>query len=372
MLRQLLDDPDALGEVARAALARSHFDPDTLEDLHRAPRSREDCEAACYDCLMSYYNQRDHLQLDRQRLPPVLGPWRTARVTSSGGDAAREDRVEELKRACDSDLERRWLDEVVRLGLRLPDRAQERVDVCGARPDFTYPSAFVFVDGPHHDAPARQDEDARQEECLEALKMVVRFHHAADWSSIFRRYPSIFGTPRSDLSPSTLDVAHLTAWFEKPDGTPLDSAERRACESALVDALTELVRRVEVPDGAHLSWRVVSRLEGSFEVELALALVSVALSAVGAAPVVLRGLALALGTTSDLAHRLGDGMGQCAGWLDRVALRIQPVPAPAAMEETPRPGCFGIANLLDKRTVRCRDCGFLAQCEPIARGGGDQ
>ncbi|MCB9664676.1 MAG: DEAD/DEAH box helicase [Alphaproteobacteria bacterium] len=194
VLRQLIEDQDALADVARAALARAHFDPDTLADLHRAPRSREDCEAACYDCLMSYYNQRDHLELDRKKLPAVLGPWRTARVASSGGEAERDDRLEELKRACDSELERRWLDEVDRLGLRLPDRAQELVESCGARPDFTYPTAYVFIDGPHHDAPDQQDQDARQDERLEALKMVVRFHHAADWTAIFQRYPSIFGS----------------------------------------------------------------------------------------------------------------------------------------------------------------------------------
>lgn len=66
---------------------------------------------------------------------------------------------------------------------------------CGARPDFSYPNAWVFVDGPHHDEPVRQAEDASQEEGLEAYRMVVRFHHAADWDAIFRRYPSVFGEP---------------------------------------------------------------------------------------------------------------------------------------------------------------------------------
>ncbi|MFH1465603.1 MAG: DEAD/DEAH box helicase [Pseudomonadota bacterium] len=196
VLRQLLDDPGALARVARAALARAHFDPDTLEDRRRPRDGREDCEAACYDCLMSYYNQRDHLDLDRHLLPGVLGAWRTARAEAAAGATPRDARLEELRRACDSDLERRWLDQVARLGLRLPDRAQELVATCGARPDFSYPTAWVFVDGPHHDAPARQAEDARQDERLEGYKLVVRFHHAADWAAIFARYPSVFGSPR--------------------------------------------------------------------------------------------------------------------------------------------------------------------------------
>ncbi len=39
----------------------------------RAPRAREDCEAACYDCLMSYANQPDHQLLDSVEAPTVSG-----------------------------------------------------------------------------------------------------------------------------------------------------------------------------------------------------------------------------------------------------------------------------------------------------------
>jgi hypothetical protein len=56
---------EELHAVASECAALCHFDPDTLEDLKRAPGANEDCEAACYDCLLSYYNQRDHRLLDR-------------------------------------------------------------------------------------------------------------------------------------------------------------------------------------------------------------------------------------------------------------------------------------------------------------------
>jgi len=69
VLRQLVDRPDALAEVAREALRLCHFDPETGADLRRAPRAKEDCEAACYDCLMSYANQPEHELLDRQLIP---------------------------------------------------------------------------------------------------------------------------------------------------------------------------------------------------------------------------------------------------------------------------------------------------------------
>ena len=85
VLRQLVEDPDALARVARQALAVCHFDPDTLADLRRAPRAREDCEAACYDCLMSYTNQPDHRLVDRQLIRDYLHRLAAATVATSPG-----------------------------------------------------------------------------------------------------------------------------------------------------------------------------------------------------------------------------------------------------------------------------------------------
>src|SRR5690606_33918082 len=65
---------------ARLALAQCHYDPDTLEDRGGAPQARERCEAACYDCLLSYYNQRDHGVLDRASIRDLLTAWRFGEV----------------------------------------------------------------------------------------------------------------------------------------------------------------------------------------------------------------------------------------------------------------------------------------------------
>ena len=53
-------------------LALCHFDPNSGADLRRAPGMTEDCEAACYSCLMSYSNQRDHELLDRATIKDYL------------------------------------------------------------------------------------------------------------------------------------------------------------------------------------------------------------------------------------------------------------------------------------------------------------
>ena len=53
VLRRLLDEPDAFATLAREALRICHFDPETGNDSRHAEGAREDCEVACYDCLMT-------------------------------------------------------------------------------------------------------------------------------------------------------------------------------------------------------------------------------------------------------------------------------------------------------------------------------
>jgi hypothetical protein len=69
VLSQLIEDREALPRVARAALSLMHFDQvdeaiaagdaALLKDRH------ESCVRGCYRCLLSYYNQPDHEQIDR-------------------------------------------------------------------------------------------------------------------------------------------------------------------------------------------------------------------------------------------------------------------------------------------------------------------
>jgi ATP-dependent helicase YprA (DUF1998 family)/very-short-patch-repair endonuclease len=198
VLRRLVEDPQCLPAVARLGLELGHFDPDTGDDRRRAKGAREDCEAACYDCLLSYYNQRDHRLLDRQLLPSLLQPWMRATVRASPGPIPRDDQLTRLLNLCQSELERRWLRLVDDLQLKLPSDAQRLVESCGVRPDFLYrdEGVAVFVDGPTHDTPDQRTRDNRDQDALEDHGLtVLRFHHATDWEPILHRYPTLFGTP---------------------------------------------------------------------------------------------------------------------------------------------------------------------------------
>jgi len=198
VLRRLVDDPTVLALVAREALRLCHFDPDTGEDLRHAPRAHEDCEAACYDCLLSYGNQREHPILDRQVIRDTLGRLAAAQVHLSPGANTRDAHLDTLLNQCESDLEREWLLNLHEQGLRLPDTAQVYIENCQTRPDFIYNSggvyAAVYVDGSHHDYPHRHERDSRQMECMEDYGYrVIRFSYRDDWSVILGQNKHIFG-----------------------------------------------------------------------------------------------------------------------------------------------------------------------------------
>ena len=202
VLRRMIDEPDALGRVAAMALDLCHFDPETGEDRRRARNGRMDCSAACYDCLMSYFNQRDHLMLDRMKIKDYLLELKAAAVHALKGSEAGFD---ELHIACTTELERRWLRMAQKNGLRLPTAAQQLVTTEDGsfRPDFVYDRpgvrAAVFVDGPVHDHDQQPERDERAGRALEnAGWTVVRFHHSQEqeWPKEARALAWIFGAAK--------------------------------------------------------------------------------------------------------------------------------------------------------------------------------
>ena len=205
VVRRLLEDPEALSRVAREALSICHFDSETGKDLEHAPGAREACEAACYDCLLSYSNQRDHRLLDRGLVKPVLESLAKARVAAASGAGSAAEHLERLRNQAGSQLESRWLELVEARGLHLPSHGQQLIADCATRPDFLYADAqaAVFIDGPDHDESDVAERDRRAADCLEDLGYeVIRFRYDEDWEPLFARYPSVFGTLASAPAPS--------------------------------------------------------------------------------------------------------------------------------------------------------------------------
>ena len=197
VLRQLLDRPDALAEVAREALHVCHFDPDTGADLRHAVGAKEDCEAACYDCLMSYTNQMDHALLDRQLIRNLLLQLAGSTLKASPGSLDRAEHLRRLKALCESSLEREWLGFLEVHNLRLPDAAQKLIEECHTRTDFFYSdlAVAIYIDGPDHDQPDVAAHDGEVTECLANLGYtVIRFGYQEQrWAAVCAEHAYVFG-----------------------------------------------------------------------------------------------------------------------------------------------------------------------------------
>lgn len=202
VLTRLAHDPRAWRRVARQALQACHYasrsgrwsDARDLEDQEPG------CEAGCYVCLLSYYNQSDHALIDR-RDPVVLdllcrlarSERRDLAALPDGGDL-----FQRLDNASSSSLEKAWLRFLRVAGHHLPDKAQGYLEAYRTRPDFAYREhqALIYIDGPHHEQAASQSRDAEITQRLEeAGYTVVRF--PADqgaWPDIVEAYAWIFGT----------------------------------------------------------------------------------------------------------------------------------------------------------------------------------
>jgi len=197
VLRRLVESSDTLQRVARKGLELCHFNPDTGEDLRHAANAKEDCEAACYDCLLSYYNQPLHRDLDRKLVKPLLAELAEAEVKSSPSEHSREEHHAMLCRHAESGLERKWLDFVLQNGYALPTSAQGYDTNTNSRPDFRYEDkdVVVFVDGPPHDDSVQKQKDREIDaKFYRAGTTVIRFHHKADWEAIVKQHKSTFGT----------------------------------------------------------------------------------------------------------------------------------------------------------------------------------
>jgi ATP-dependent helicase YprA (DUF1998 family) len=200
VLQRLQSESDALKRVARRALDICHFDPDTGADLKHAPRTKEECSTACYDCLMTYANQPDHLRMDRHLIHDYLMDLVKAEVKPSPSDLPRSAHLQALIARCESGLEKEWLLFLEARNLTLPSHGQHAPDAingCFTRPDFVYAahSTIIYVDGPHHEYPTRQARDGEQTSCVEDCGWsVIRFGAQDDWEAKLRSYPSVFGS----------------------------------------------------------------------------------------------------------------------------------------------------------------------------------
>lgn len=200
VLTRLANDLSALRRVVVKGLEMCHYvsktgrwHPDDLEN------ALPDCEAGCYKCLLSYYNQPEHVNIDRRK-PDVLDLLcRLTRAEGRKGTEGRsaESHYDELLRMSGSSLEKAWLKFINERGYNLPDRAQVLLEAFNTRPDFAYSKsqAVIYIDGPHHEQdPQKKLDEKITADLSDAGITVIRFpKDQAIWPSITGIYPDIFG-----------------------------------------------------------------------------------------------------------------------------------------------------------------------------------
>ena len=193
VLTRLVSQETSLASVARMALEIMHLAvdgalPDSTSDLSDQPGTV--CVAACYRCLMSYYNQPDHESLDRRdedarTMLLRLARARTARSPRTQPIAATlTGAAGEFLAAVTVSREERWFAEAARRGFTAPD---PEPFVAGAR-------SVRCVWRKHYVAAVIDEADRPALQPMEDLGFeVIRFEDPVSWNAAFARLASALG-----------------------------------------------------------------------------------------------------------------------------------------------------------------------------------
>ena len=186
ILSQFVDDVATFRKVIEMAEQVCRFD----DEEYKAPAS--------YDDLMSYYNQRDHQQLDRFLIRDALGKLKLSdiEIRASADFKDYEEQYQHMLRHLDpnSSTERTFIDHLYQNGLRLPDAAQKRVPGIYCQPDFYYkPRVWVFCDGmPHDELQVRGRDDEQRQLIIARGDEVWSWHYREDLAARIAQRPDIF------------------------------------------------------------------------------------------------------------------------------------------------------------------------------------
>lgn len=194
VLSRLTTDPAQLSRVARAALSLMHYglpergdlNLDLLRDLAGAQAGPDavPCEAGCYQCLLSYFNQPDHELINRR--DPDAVRFLTQLANGSVQPFHRNSGAGSSDEAASPRLTE-WLASVSDLGLRLPDQTLVPVNGGEAVADAAYHAARAVI---FLSPPSAETTDLARDRGF----TVVEFgHDPSQWAAVFAAHPAIFG-----------------------------------------------------------------------------------------------------------------------------------------------------------------------------------
>lgn len=157
---------NVLRTITKRALELIHVNPDGSE-------KKNACVSACYDCLLTFYNQRYHKELDRKLIKDFLFDF--LNIDKIVG-ATNAEHYDELIKICNNN-ERIVLEEIKNQGLRLPDDVHKIIFIDGSpilEADFYYsPNIVVLVDGSVHYLKYVKEMDDEKRKKIKSANYIV-------------------------------------------------------------------------------------------------------------------------------------------------------------------------------------------------------
>ncbi|MCS7020912.1 MAG: DEAD/DEAH box helicase [Gemmataceae bacterium] len=188
VLRRLLEEPDALPEVAREALLVCHFTEEG-DDLKNA------CERACYECLLSYSNQLEAHLLDRWLVRDTLLSLLRGTVQRRTNGPTREDQLAHLRTRVQSESARQLLEFLAQNHYRLPDEVHKVISEPRCIADFFYhPNVVVLCADPSSNWGDRPDDQTqwRARFIAHGFRVII-LRRDQDLQQQLQQYPEVFG-----------------------------------------------------------------------------------------------------------------------------------------------------------------------------------
>ncbi|TDQ38961.1 DEAD/DEAH box helicase [Thiopseudomonas denitrificans] len=187
VLTRLASEPESLAQVAARALELMHFTPPAKGswDYQQLPQQEQTdelgnakCEAGCYQCLLSYFNQPDHDHINRrnQQALELLVALANANVQPAHGTTPAS--ITATDKHDTNDLHSQWLQALAAHHLPIPDTQQVAVNQGAATAAGQYKAArvLVFLTALHADIASSLQERGWQ---------VLDFSQPARWPESF-------------------------------------------------------------------------------------------------------------------------------------------------------------------------------------------
>lgn len=194
VLTRLANEPGALAEVASAALSLMHFNRPTgrwsvaeLDELEQKQGELSICEAGCYQCLLSYFNQPDHDHINRRNSDALqlLVALSNAQVKLAVAVPAGTSSPQSVAEGAGEMLQQ-WLQALDQRGLHQPDAQNVSLGKGAATADAQYKSSrtLVFL------APLADDI---RNELTDKGWQALDFSDNRQWPELFNKHADVFG-----------------------------------------------------------------------------------------------------------------------------------------------------------------------------------